>query len=59
MTTLLAYIDLLGRRYSGEYDDDADLSDALDYVWMSLTANEREVANHVAKVMSRLTGDEE
>jgi hypothetical protein len=59
MKNVIAYLDLLGRRYSDKYDDDVDLSDALDYVWRALTDNEREVANHAAKVMSRLTGDEE
>jgi hypothetical protein len=58
MKNLIAYIDLLGRRYLGE-DDGEDLSDELDSVWFLLSAEERDVANHVAKVMGGYMGVDE
>ena len=58
MKNLIAYIDLLARRYFGE-DDGEDLSDELDSVWILLSAEERDVANHVAKLFANQMGVDE
>lgn len=51
MKNLIAYIDLVARLVLDEEDKD-DLGDEMNASWMLLTAEERAVANHVAKLMS-------
>lgn len=56
MKNLIAYIDLLGRRYLGEEDD---MDDELDVAWFKMSAEEKEVANHVGKLLAAHMGVDE
>lgn len=58
MKNLIAYIDLLARRYFGE-DDGEDLIDELDDAWHRMDSDEKAVANHVAKLFANQMGVDE
>jgi hypothetical protein len=56
MKNLIAYIDLLARRYLAEEDE---LDDEFEIAWRRLTTDEKDVANHVAKMLAGQMGVDE
>lgn len=55
MKNLIAYIDLLERRITCDDDSGDDISDDLDTTWRAMSATEREIANHVAQAMDKVS----